>query len=128
MDTNRLIAHFCDCKGKVPLDQFTESDARTWARALIVLRGTDAIVTPVFIEMLAGARTPHELTMIRTYLAQFLIIDERRVLEQDWEEATRLAARTPRDGKRRQLVDCLIWALARRLHFAIDTIDGRFFW
>jgi predicted nucleic acid-binding protein len=127
LGTNLLIAYFHDRRGKVPLDRFTASDATAWARELIRLRGTDAIVTPVFIEMLAGTRTPHELAMIRAYLAPFRIVDDRRVLEKDWDEASRLAARTPRDGKPRQLVDCLIRALAVRLHLDIDTNDGRFF-
>jgi predicted nucleic acid-binding protein len=127
LDTNELIDFFWKSKGEGHrLDEYDESDIMGWARNSIDFRKTDAIVTPVSVELLAGARNSHELRMFRAYLSRFHVVDDGRVLAGDWEEAARLAAWIPHDGKRRQLVDCLIRALAKRLNFAIITRDKRF--
>ena len=125
LDTNELIAHWHQSRrGRIA--DHTAADAARWAEGLIEFRGTDAIVTPVAIEFLAGVQGAHELDLSRAYLGRFRIIDDRRVLPEDWDEVERLAARVPRDGLPRQLVDCLIRALARRLKFDIITRENRF--
>jgi predicted nucleic acid-binding protein len=125
LDTNELIFHW-HASIRRPLSAATKSEATVWARSLIGLRGTDAIVTPVEIEFLAGVSSQHEMALSRAYLQEFRIIDDGRVLPQDWDEARRLASRIPRVSKPRQLVDCLIRALARRLNFDIITRDRTF--
>lgn len=100
--------------------------ARPWARQLIDLRDTDAIVTPTYIEFVAGVRDSGELALARAYLGEFRIIDQGRILPEDWGEARRLAERVPRDGKPRQLADCLIRAIARRLRHEVLTHDRGF--
>jgi predicted nucleic acid-binding protein len=129
LDTSELIAQIVvSTGGGHSLSQYTEQDAIVWAEEVIDFRRTNAIVTPVFIELLAGARNAHELKLFRAYLSRFRIIDDGRVVEKDWRLASQIAARVPRDGKRRQLVDCLIRAMSDRLNFEIITRDKRFFW
>jgi predicted nucleic acid-binding protein len=87
---------------------------------------TDAIVTPVRIEFAAGARDAQELKVFRSYLAMFQNIDGGRILPEDWDEALRFAEWIPRNGRPRQLGDCLIRAIARRLRFDVLTRDTGF--
>lgn len=90
------------------------------------LYDTDAIVTPIRIEFVAGTRTAHELRLARAYLANFRAIDGGRILAEDWIEAHRIAERVPRDGKPRQLGDCLIAAIAKRLRYDVEAKDRAF--
>jgi hypothetical protein len=55
LDTCRLIRHWYKCKGKRAQEDCTNEDAIVWARSLIDLEGTDAIVTPVAVEFLCGS-------------------------------------------------------------------------
>lgn len=113
-DTNLLIAHWKRCR-KLPLSAYSRIDASTWARKLIELHQTNVILTPVAIEFLCGTMNPHELELSRAYLEEFKILDDGKILESDWQEAKRFAAWVTRDGKRRDLADCLLKAIAQRL-------------
>jgi hypothetical protein len=84
---------------------------------------TGSIVTPAYIEFVAGTTSAHELRLARAYLAEFEIVDKGRILDQDWIEARRYAERVPRNGKPRQLGDCVIKAIAKRLNYDVDTFD-----
>jgi predicted nucleic acid-binding protein len=124
LDTNVLIAHW---RGKlVGRAGVTPKRVREWAEQVIQLHQTDAIVTPVYIEMIAGVQSQRELQLTRIFLQCFACVDERRILAQDWEEAIRLAQRVPPDGKPRQLGDCLIQAIAKRLRYEVVTKDLSF--
>jgi predicted nucleic acid-binding protein len=107
-----------------------ERVAVDWARRLAAQYKADAIVTPVRIEFICGARNRAELDAFRAFLSRFRVIDEGRVLAEDWAEAERLAAWTPRHGRRhkrrRQLGDCLIRAIAKRLKHDVLTFDTGF--
>jgi hypothetical protein len=72
---------------------------------LVTVRSTDTIVTPVYIEFVAGTRTAAELRLARAYLAGLRILDRGKILDLDWREARRLAERAPKDGRPRQLGD-----------------------
>jgi predicted nucleic acid-binding protein len=125
LDTSVLLTHWRNRCGN-SLERITRKDAEKFARELIALRRSDCIVTPVFLEMVCGTRSKHELDVTHAYLDQFKILDKGKVLPQDWEEARRIGERVPRDGKRRQLGDCLIRAIARRFGFDVDTSDRGF--
>jgi predicted nucleic acid-binding protein len=119
----------------------TRADAERLDSKLIEIYDTKAIVSPVEIEVLAGVRDPHELELTEFFLGQFEIIDQRHIPPQDWEEARRIAKRVlkyDRDVSRRhrkrrrqanpkteprQLGDCLITAIANRLHYEPITDD-----
>ena len=104
----------------------TEQEARDWANAVIGFYNTSTVATPVIIEFVAGARTGGELSLFRAYLDQFDVIDKGVVLRQDWDLARRIAERIPRDGKPRQLGDCLIRAVAQRFSCDVVTLEDRF--
>ena len=104
----------------------TPSDARHWAKQTIELYDTNAIVTPVYVEMVAGVSDKHELELTHAFLAQFDSIDKGKISQADWEEAIRIAQRVPRNRKPRHLGDCLIRALANRLRYKVETLDDDF--
>ena len=127
LDTSRLVSWWRDrakADGR-PLDMVTMKNAEAWANALLEWR-PGVIVSPVEIEFLAGARSSHELQLFRSYLAQFENIDEGKILPQDWKKASQYAARVPRNRKPRHFGDCLIQAIADRLHCVVDTLDQHF--
>ncbi|MGH7140595.1 MAG: PIN domain-containing protein [Pirellulales bacterium] len=125
LDTQVLIQFWLDCLAAARRDP-TDSDVSEWADDLIALYSTDVIVTPVYIEMVAGAQSKRELNLKRSYLARFRILDRGKILDRDWVEARRLAERVPRDGKRRQLGDCLIKAIANRFGYDVFSHDQGF--
>ncbi len=104
----------------------TSAHASEWADELVALYGTNTIVTPVLIEFLAGTQSSEELKLARAYLSRFDVVDRQQIPRRDWEEAQRLAQRVRRDGRPRQLGDCLIRAIANRLHFDVITRDQGF--
>ncbi len=76
--------------------------------------------------MVAGATNRQELRLTQAFLEEFRCIDSGRIPQQDWTEAVRLAQRVPRDGSPRQLGDCLIQAISKRLRHQVATHDARF--
>jgi predicted nucleic acid-binding protein len=109
-------------RGKIQIQKLTNAEVIGWAQELIALRNTKAIVSPVALEFLAGARTG-EKELIRAFLGEFEIVDKGRIEETDWDRAYQYAERVPRDGRPRGAVDCLIRAIAERLSYEVDTAD-----
>jgi len=122
LDTNKLIRHW---KRFRPAGEKTELEAETWAKRLILIEATDAIVTPVELEMLGGDLNERDRRLTRAYLKPFRVIDQGRVIREDWEAARRLVERIPRGSapRPRGLVDCLIIAIATRLNHEVWTDD-----
>ena len=106
--------------------RMTRRRAVALAKELIQLKGTNVIASPVVIEFLAGTRNRAELEFARLFLNEFEVADQQAIPARDWEQAQRLAQRVPRDGKPRHLGDCLIRAIAHRLHYDVETLDDRF--
>ena len=122
LDTSVLIHHWRRrSAGSLGLSTFR--DARGWARELIQIEETDAIVSPVAIEVLCGARDAHELRLSLAFIEGFRLADGGRVIPDDWEEARGLAVRIPHDGRPRQLGDCLIRTIANRLRLRVNSFD-----
>jgi predicted nucleic acid-binding protein len=126
LDTSFLIHHWLNSRGGKRLEACSEDDAKSWARDLIRIELTDALVTPVYIEMICGVSSSHELRLTRSFLQCFRIIDGGNILSEDWKEALRLAQRVPRDGKPRQLGDCLVRAISNRLNHDVRSLDKSF--
>jgi len=136
LDTNRLNRQL----RKLRADS-TREDASRLAQELIDLHETNAIVSPVEIEVLAGVRDPQELALTEEFLSHFVVIDAQRIPPDDWHTAKRLAKHVvrydrdvPRRDRRRareqnpksearDLGDCLITAIATRLGYEVDTED-----
>ena len=125
LDTTYLVQHWRRRK-RTPLSDVRADEAETWAKELIGLQNADAIVTPIYIEFVAGVRSAHELVLARAYLAPFRVIDDGSISNADWKLARRIAERVPRDGKPRQLGDCLIKAIATRLNHDVESLDVGF--
>jgi hypothetical protein len=74
LDSNVLINHYrAYPRGRAR----TPETMRKWAEALVGLRGTRFIATPVYIEVVGGAQSPLDLRMVQAFLTAFHIIDER---------------------------------------------------
>ncbi|MGC8640551.1 MAG: hypothetical protein ACP5XB_11815 [Isosphaeraceae bacterium] len=101
-------------------------------------------MSAVEIEVLAGVRDSHELELTEVFLGEFEVIDHGNIPRQDWLRAKQIAKRVikydrdvPRRHRQRkrqlnsktearQLGDCLIAAIANRLHYEpIPITDDR---
>jgi predicted nucleic acid-binding protein len=126
LDTNILINHWGDATRGVQLRDVKRDRAARWGRELAGLQNTNLILTPIYIEFVCGNATAHELQLARAYLGAFEIADGGTIHARDWIEARRIAERVPRDGRRRQLGDCLIRAICDRLNLEVFTAEKRF--
>lgn len=81
LDSTFLIAHL---QRMSPLAGKGADDARNWAKRLIDIKGTNAMVSPVVIEVLAGVRDSHELALIEAFLEEIEVVDEGTTPPQDW--------------------------------------------
>ena len=123
-DSSYLINHWNDfCK--TPQAR-TPENFRAWSEKLIADYGTRLIVTPVYIEVVAGVTSSEELKLTHAYLEPFVIVDDGKIPKEDWDEAKRIAQRVPHSAKKRQLGDCLIRAIVNRLNGDVLTLDKGF--
>jgi predicted nucleic acid-binding protein len=122
LDSSILIHFWCTRR----LGEKSKAEVQQEAQALIGEQGTDSILTPIYIEVVAGARTPRELELTQAFLAEFRIADEGEILKGDWLRAREEAERIPADGRKRQLPDCLIKAIAQRLGRRVVSLDRSF--
>jgi len=121
LDTS-VLCHFWRGFQRQTLDTDT---VREKANELIARENTRWIVSPVRIEFLVGARSSAELQLYEDFLAAFDVIDGGKIPPQDWQEAERLAKRIGAH-RQRKLGDCLIEAIANRLHCEVVTKDPDF--
>ena len=125
LDSCKLINQWQRCYGRhhgKPSDR----DITRWAKELIELYETDWIVTPVAVEVLAGFTRREELKWGERFLSYFRCVDAKNIPPEDWDTAFHLVRWIPHDKKRRQLGDCLIRAIARRLKCDVETNDRGF--
>ena len=122
LDTNRLIDLW---RGKtLGIVRVTSAaTAEAAARAWLAEFPEDVILTPVRLEFLGGTRSRDELRLAEQFLSYFRVLDDGRILTADWQAAERYVKRVPFDGRPRGLFDCLITAIADRLHAEIDSRD-----
>ena len=122
LDTNVLIDLW---KGRIPeFKRVTDGkSAMSAAQEWMNPNPNDAIVTPVKLEFLGGALSKDEMKITDLFLGQFDIVDEGKILDEDWIEAERLARRIPFEPSPRGMVDCLIRAIANRFNCAVKTSD-----
>lgn len=122
LDTSVLIS-FLRKRRSETRQPLTTQIAKRWADELIAERESNFIAFPVLIEVLAGARASVELHFFRDFLACFVVIDGGTIPPTDWAQAQKFAERVPKDGKPRQLGDCLIAAIAKRLRYEVISLD-----
>lgn len=122
LDTSLLIAQWRrSCR--TPLSRYSNEDAKQWGQRLVDLYKSNWIVSPVLVEFLAGTSNREEARLARAFISVFKLIDQGSITKQDWQQARKIAERIPRDGRLRQLGDCLILAIAKRLKCEISTLD-----
>jgi len=92
LDTSILINHWQRCRTGRSTDRISESDAEGWAKELIRIEDSNAIVTPVLLEFLCGVRDKREMILARAFLGVFRCLDSGKTLVSDWREAWRLAS------------------------------------
>ena len=102
-DTSYLIGHW---RIFPKATKRTTDNMRAWSEKLIDQYGTRQIVTPVYIEMVAGVTSSDELKLTQAYLDPFEIIDEGKIPKRDWDEAKVMSQRVAPKGGKRQLGDC----------------------
>ena len=118
LDTEVLISHY----RKMTQSRSVQA-VKAHARRLIDIEQTNWILSPIRIEFLCGARDSNEFALYSAYLESFEVFDKRNIPSQDWNEAERLAQWTKKSGRQRKLGDCLIQAIAKRLHADVVTRD-----
>jgi len=118
LDTEVLIRHY-----NKMTQQRSAHAVKEHARKLIELEKTHWILSPIKIEFLCGARDSNEFNLYSAYLEAFEVLDKRKIPSQDWSEAERLAQWSKLEGRPRKLGDCLIKAIAKRLHAGVVTRD-----
>jgi predicted nucleic acid-binding protein len=121
LDTEMLISHYNRMTKSKSLDA-----VKAHARQLIKLQETNWILSPIRIEFLCGARDSNEFKLYSAYLEPFEVLDKQNIPSQDWSEAERRAQWVKESGRRRKLGDCLIQAIAQRLHAEVVTRDQDF--
>jgi predicted nucleic acid-binding protein len=124
-DSNYLMNHYRR-KCHSPIARWSERDAHAWADDLLELYQTNAIVSPVYLEFVAGTSSHADLKLSRAYLSRFVIVDGWKIVDRDLKEARRIAERVPRDGRPRDFGDCLIRAIANRFSYEVLTNDASF--
>jgi len=125
LDTSVLLRWWNQCRSR-ERRALSAKSVTQWARRLIETHDTNGIVTPILVEVVAGATSARELRLLKAFLEPFQCIDGQRILADDWREAIRLAQRIPRNGRPRDLSDCLIRAIADRLNHDVVTLDQGF--
>ena len=118
LDTNVLIDHWRTFGKKVR----TANECKAHAEELIEVQGTNGIVSPVLIEFLAGAMSSEQLELHKAYLEPFVVLDRGMIPPGDWDQAKRFA-QWNREGRPRDLGDCLVQAIAKRLNADVVSSD-----
>jgi predicted nucleic acid-binding protein len=85
----------------------------------------DKVFVPksVIAELMQGAKSEKELSVIRDFLDAFEIIDQK---EGSWIEAGKLAQDLKNKGKTIHLLDCYIAVIAREFKCKIFTLNSHF--
>jgi predicted nucleic acid-binding protein len=77
----------------------------------------------VLAELIQGAHSERELSVIREFLGAFFVIGEG---ENTWIEAGKLSYALRKNGKTVNLADCCIAIIARENGCAVFTLDAHF--
>lgn len=126
LDTSVLVAHRRKRPAGRRIDQLTASETKSWGDELALAQDAAFIVTPVYIEFIAGVGSTAELKLAREFLQAFTILDDGQMTDVDCRDAIRIAQRVPRSGAPRHLGDCLIRAIANRYRADVFTLDRVF--
>ncbi|MHB8880530.1 MAG: type II toxin-antitoxin system VapC family toxin [Thermodesulfovibrionales bacterium] len=106
------------------IDYFKGNNVRLHEKTDEVLTYSDVYVPKVVIaELLQGARSEKEISVIESFVEAFTIIDQA---EDTWVKAGKLSFSMKRKGVSINLVDCYIAVLTAEHNCAIFTLDEHF--
>jgi predicted nucleic acid-binding protein len=122
LDNNILIEIW---HGKWPGGKPVRSEAAAAAEPQKWLKKfpNDAILTPVRLEFLGGARDRDDLRLCDTFLSEFDVLDEGKVLEADWKRAEHFSRWIRDKGRSRGAIDSLLRAICERVNAELYTRD-----
>lgn len=106
------------------IDYFQNKPSDLSERVDGILSGDSVYVPKIVIaELIQGARSQKELSVIEDFLHAFNIIDQK---EDTWIEAGKLSYRLRKKGRNINLTDCYIAIIARAYKCRIFTLDKHF--
>jgi hypothetical protein len=104
-----------------------EKEIDRWAKKLIRLEDSNAILSPIRLEIMGGIHNRKEYRQMERYLSHFRVIDEGIILPQDWSQAEQLhRLEIEKHGKALGPLDSLIKAIAHRLGHEVRSEDKGF--
>jgi tRNA(fMet)-specific endonuclease VapC len=89
----------------------------------IAKSGEICVPRVVLAELIKGAKSEKEITVIEQFMEAFTIVDQT---DQTWLKAGRLSYELKRKGKNINLADCYIAVLAQENDCAVLTLDRHF--
>jgi predicted nucleic acid-binding protein len=101
----------------------SEETARSAAQAWLKKYPRDAILTPIRLEFYGGTRDKDDLRLAGLFLDEFDLLDEGKVLVEDWRAAERYARWVRGEGRARGALDSLIRAICDRVGAELNTHD-----
>lgn len=101
----------------------SDAEARSAPKEWLKKYPNDAILTPIRLEFLGGTRDKDDLRLADVFLDEFAVIDHKKVLHQDWDEAERIARRIRDLGRSRGAIDSLVRAICKRINADLYTVD-----
>lgn len=106
------------------IDYFQNKPSKLSKKVDDILSG-DGIYIPkiVIAELIQGAKSQKEISIIEDFLDTFNIIDQK---EDTWIEAGKLSYRLRKKGRNINLADCYIAIIARAYECYIFTLDKHF--
>jgi hypothetical protein len=98
-----------------------------WAKDLIRLEDSNAILSPIRLEIMGGVQNRNEYLQMERYLSHFTVIDEGRILPEDWKQAEHIhLLEIEKRGRTLGPLDSLIKAIANRLGHEVRSEDKGF--
>ncbi len=106
------------------IDYF-QNKASALSNKLDEILSGDAIYIPkvVVAELIQGAKSQKEISIVEDFVGTFNIIDQK---EDTWVEAGKLSYRLKKKGKNINLTDCYIAIIAREHECTVFTLDKHF--
>lgn len=106
------------------IDYFQKKPSTLSEEVDVIISGDDVYIPKIVMaELLQGAKSQKEISVIEDFFDTFNIIDQK---EGTWIEAGKLSYRLKKKGKNINLTDCYIAIIARENECKIFTIDKHF--
>lgn len=106
------------------IDYFRNKSSGVSERVDKILSENEVYVPKIVLaELIQGAKSEREITVIKDFIDAFHIIDQK---EDSWIKAGRLSYNLKKRGKAVNLIDCYISVIAQEYDCKIFTLDEHF--